>query len=135
MPHLLEGVFSRVAVLFPGVLVRGLMGPNVAVVRDFGASGQHLLVELRTREWAAEGCTHQRDATLQVAHLRDRREAVNIATRLYRQGLDDFLSVLDAERSLYAANDKLAQSDRDTALALVALYKALDGGRLAGDTP
>jgi outer membrane protein TolC len=56
------------------------------------------------------------------------REAVTIATRLYRQGLNDFLSVLDAERSLYAADDKLAQSDRDTALALVALYKALGGG-------
>ncbi|ANB76396.1 hypothetical protein AYM40_29630 [Paraburkholderia phytofirmans OLGA172] len=56
------------------------------------------------------------------------REAVCIATRLYRQGLNDFLSVLDAERSLYAADDKLAQSDRDTALALVALYKALGGG-------
>ncbi|CAE6807377.1 efflux transporter outer membrane subunit [Paraburkholderia haematera] len=56
------------------------------------------------------------------------REAVTIATRLYRQGLNDFLSVLDAERSLYAADDKLAQSDRDMALALVALYKALGGG-------
>jgi multidrug efflux system outer membrane protein len=56
------------------------------------------------------------------------RDAVSIATRLYRQGLYDFLSVLDAERSLYAADDKLAQSDRDTALALVSLYKALGGG-------
>jgi multidrug efflux system outer membrane protein len=63
------------------------------------------------------------------------REAINIAMRLYRQGLDDFLPVLDAERSLYAADDKLAQSDRDTALALVALYKALGGGWLARDAP
>jgi outer membrane protein TolC len=53
---------------------------------------------------------------------------VTIATRLYKQGLNDFLSVLDAERSLYAADDKLAQSERDTALDLVALYKALGGG-------
>ena len=56
------------------------------------------------------------------------RQAVNVATRLYRQGVEDFLSVLDAERSLYAAEDKLAQCDRDTDLALVALYKALGGG-------
>lgn len=56
------------------------------------------------------------------------RDAVNVATRLYRQGLADFLSVLDAERSLYAADDKLAQTDRDEALALVALYKSLGGG-------
>ena len=63
------------------------------------------------------------------------REAVTIATRLYQQGLNDFLSVLDAERSLYAADDKLAQSERDTALELVALYKALGGGwQIEGET-
>lgn len=56
------------------------------------------------------------------------REAVTVATRLYRQGLDDFLPVLDAERSLYEAEDKLAQTDRDTDIALVALYKSLGGG-------
>ncbi|RDJ98186.1 TolC family protein [Paraburkholderia lacunae] len=46
----------------------------------------------------------------------------------HRQGLADFLPVLDAERSLYAADDKLAQTDRDEALALVTLYKSLGGG-------
>lgn len=56
------------------------------------------------------------------------RDAVTVATRLYRQGLDDFLPVLDAERSLYAAEDRLAQTDRDSGVALVALYKALGGG-------
>jgi outer membrane protein TolC len=61
------------------------------------------------------------------------REAVAIATRLYKQGLNDFLSVLDAERSLYAADDKLAQSERDTALERVALYKALGGDWLAAN--
>ncbi|MGU7782141.1 efflux transporter outer membrane subunit [Burkholderia sp. PU8-34] len=56
------------------------------------------------------------------------RDAVTVATRLYRQGLTDFLPVLDAERALHAADDKLAQTERDTALALVALYKSLGGG-------
>ncbi len=56
------------------------------------------------------------------------RDAVTIATRLYRQGISDFLAVLDAERSLYAAEDKLAINDRDTALALISLYKSLGGG-------
>jgi multidrug efflux system outer membrane protein len=62
------------------------------------------------------------------------REAVSVATRLYRQGLNDFLSVLDAERSLYETEDKLAQTDRDTALALVRLYKSLGGGWQANGT-
>jgi multidrug efflux system outer membrane protein len=56
------------------------------------------------------------------------RQAVTLATRLYRQGVENFLSVLDTERSLSAADHKFAQCDRDADLARVALYKALGGG-------
>ena len=86
-------------------------------------------VETALVSYAQSQVRHERLA----AEVTADREAVNIATRLYRQGLNDFLSVLDAERSLYAADDKLAQIDRDTALALVALYKALGGGWQAQD--
>jgi multidrug efflux system outer membrane protein len=40
----------------------------------------------------------------------------------------DFLTVLDAERTLLAAQDLLADSETLTATALVAVYKALGGG-------
>lgn len=56
------------------------------------------------------------------------RQTVALAEQLYRNGLTDYLPVLDAERSLYNTQDSLAQSDRDVALNLVALYKALGGG-------
>lgn len=56
------------------------------------------------------------------------RRAVTLATQRYTAGLTDFLSVLDAERSLYAAQDQLVQSDRFVSEDLVALYKALGGG-------
>jgi len=36
--------------------------------------------------------------------------------------------VLDAQRSLYAAEDQLVQSERNVAVALIAVYKALGGG-------
>jgi multidrug efflux system outer membrane protein len=81
-------------------------------------------VETALVSYAQSKVRHERLA----AEVTADREAVTIATRLYKQGLNDFLSVLDAERSLYAADDKLAQSERDTALDLVALYKALGGG-------
>jgi NodT family efflux transporter outer membrane factor (OMF) lipoprotein len=55
-------------------------------------------------------------------------QATDVAKLLYERGVESFLPVLDAERSLYAADDALAQSDRDSALALVALYKSLGGG-------
>jgi multidrug efflux system outer membrane protein len=43
-------------------------------------------------------------------------------------GVADFLTVLDAERTLLAAQDLLADSEPLTATALVAVYKALGGG-------
>jgi multidrug efflux system outer membrane protein len=55
-------------------------------------------------------------------------KATDIAKLLYARGVESFLPVLDAERSLYAADDALAQSERDSALALIALYKSLGGG-------
>jgi outer membrane protein, multidrug efflux system len=55
-------------------------------------------------------------------------DATRIARLLYERGLENFLPVLDAERALYAADDGLAQSERDSTLALIALYKSLGGG-------
>jgi len=53
---------------------------------------------------------------------------VELATTLYTQGNTDFLNVLSAQRSLYAAELALVQSDRTLATSLVSLYKALGGG-------
>jgi NodT family efflux transporter outer membrane factor (OMF) lipoprotein len=56
------------------------------------------------------------------------RRAVDIATKLYVEGQTDFLSVLDAQRSLYSSEDALVQSTRNLSTNLIALYKALGGG-------
>jgi NodT family efflux transporter outer membrane factor (OMF) lipoprotein len=56
------------------------------------------------------------------------QQALDLSTQLYRSGLADFLHVLDSERSLYAAQDTLVQSDQAVSLNLVQLYKALGGG-------
>ena len=55
-------------------------------------------------------------------------DALNLARERYRAGIADFLSVLDAERTLLTAQDQLAQSQTRTATSLVAVYKALGGG-------
>ena len=39
-----------------------------------------------------------------------------------------YLDVLEAQRSLYAAQDSLAQSDQQIIDDLIAIYKALGGG-------
>jgi NodT family efflux transporter outer membrane factor (OMF) lipoprotein len=55
-------------------------------------------------------------------------KAVDLANQRYTQGLVDFLSVLDAQRSLYVTQDALVQSEGRISGYLVALYKALGGG-------
>ncbi len=54
--------------------------------------------------------------------------AATLARQRYENGVADFLSVLDAERVLFEAQDQLAQSQTRTGTGLVAIYKALGGG-------
>src|SRR4030095_8908706 len=56
------------------------------------------------------------------------QKAADLAHQRYETGVADFLSVLDAERTLLEAQDRLAASQTRTVTALVAVYKALGGG-------
>jgi NodT family efflux transporter outer membrane factor (OMF) lipoprotein len=56
------------------------------------------------------------------------REALRLAEVRYREGADDLLSVLDAQRTLFDAQDQLAQVRLERLEAAVALYRALGGG-------
>jgi outer membrane protein, multidrug efflux system len=55
-------------------------------------------------------------------------KAVKLAQLRYQYGVADFLTVLDAERTLLQAQDQLAQSETSTATALIAVNKSLGGG-------
>ncbi len=68
----------------------------------------------------------RRQSLAQAATLDE--DALHLANQRYANGIASFLDVLDAERSLYETQDKLAQSDRAIAVDLVTLYKALGGG-------
>ena len=54
--------------------------------------------------------------------------AVKLANSRYSGGLENFISVLDAQRSLYASQDQLAQSEKTVEVNVIGLYKALGGG-------
>ena len=56
------------------------------------------------------------------------RLAVGLARQRYSQGIADFLSVLDAERSLLASEQQSVDSTTTMSTNLVQLYKALGGG-------
>jgi NodT family efflux transporter outer membrane factor (OMF) lipoprotein len=56
------------------------------------------------------------------------REALRLAEIRYREGADDLINVLDAQRTLFSAQDQLAQIRQNRLDSAVGLYKALGGG-------
>ena len=79
------------------------------------------------------------DALVNYAQEQERRDrlneaaqqsqvAVDLATEQYKAGLTDFLSVLDAQRELYADEDQAVQSRTNVTTDVIALYRALGGG-------
>ncbi len=56
------------------------------------------------------------------------RQALTLARARYGDGVTDFLSVLDAERTLLQSEQQYATSTTNVALNLVKLFKALGGG-------
>lgn len=56
------------------------------------------------------------------------QQSVNMAKERFDRGYDNFLDVLDAERTLLQAEDSLANSEISSGLNLIAIYKALGGG-------
>jgi multidrug efflux system outer membrane protein len=55
-------------------------------------------------------------------------QAAQLARARFDNGVADFLTVLDTERTLLEAEDRRAQGATQTATALLAMYKALGGG-------
>jgi NodT family efflux transporter outer membrane factor (OMF) lipoprotein len=56
------------------------------------------------------------------------QKAVDLSKELFDKGSKDFLSVLDAERNLFAAQSEMAISEQQVSANLISLYKALGGG-------
>ncbi|MFN7374298.1 MAG: efflux transporter outer membrane subunit [bacterium] len=109
---------------------RGLI--NVQEARVAGALAvyeQSVLVALREVDTAVIGLMQQQ---LQTASLKEaesaQARAVELATKLYREGLTDFISVLDTERNLFVLQDQAAESRGKVTLRLIELYKSLGGG-------
>ncbi len=68
------------------------------------------------------------------AAKKTRQEGFRIAKLRYKEGEEDFLSILDSERSLVLAEDAVIQSEIALLTHLTTLYKALGGGwQMSGD--
>ena len=88
-----------------------------------------VLTALKDVESALSGYLKERERLSILAEsVVSARKSVDLADDLYGQGLTDFLTVLDAQRSLYDQQDQEAQSRQNIAVRLAALFKALGGG-------
>src|SRR5512138_3121693 len=97
-----------------------------------GALARYEQTVLRALEETDASLTNYTKSIVKQEHLRasadSSLEAARIARVRFENGAADFLTVLDAERSALQAEDALAQSQTQTATALLSMYKALGGG-------
>src|SRR6266513_1697982 len=104
---------------------------DAAAAREDAARAQYGRAVLAATEDIETSLARYRAARLQVERLQDASAASERAAELarlrFREGITDFLQVLDAERTQLEAQDRLAQGRIDAATAYAALYKAAGG--------
>jgi multidrug efflux system outer membrane protein len=87
-----------------------------------------MLLALEETETALVTYRQRQERLVKVAdEVRESARAAGIARARYREGVADFLSLLDAERTQLQAEDGLAQAEADVFIALVGLYRAVGG--------
>lgn len=116
------------------ILNRGRLRGNAAVAgarEDIAIANYEGTIQDAFREVsdALAGRRHLADqVAAQVRVTQAQREIRGLAQTRYREGVVRYIEVLDAERSLFAAEQQLLQLRRAEAENLVALYVALGGG-------
>jgi multidrug efflux system outer membrane protein len=93
-----------------------------AIQQAFREVEDALVAHRKSREALAE----------QAAAVRASREALSIAEWRYTSGLTSYLDVLDAQRTLFAAEVAESRTLLSQLVAVVQLYRALGGGWEAG---
>jgi outer membrane protein, multidrug efflux system len=102
---------------------------NARVDQALAAYEQAMLAAFTEVEGALTAYAKEQTRRQSLAHgTQASEQAVALAGDLYRNGLADFLRVLESQRSLYQSQDNLIQSERAVSSDLIALYKALGGG-------
>src|SRR5438309_3271980 len=116
--------------IFSGGRIRGNIALQTATQHEFLAAYEAAVLQaFQDVEDALVAFSHEQATRDQLEDaVRANGRAAELARNLYAQGLTDFLTVLVAEESLFTSQDSLAQTQRDVALELVALYKAVGGG-------
>jgi multidrug efflux system outer membrane protein len=129
-----SGIWSFVPQLALPIFDQGRNRSNLQVAqadRDLRVATYERSIQAAFRE-VAEGLAQRDSLVEQLAAQRALEDAAQRAQFLsqarFERGVDDFLSVLDAQRSLYAAQQGRIGTALSQQLNAVTLYKALGGG-------
>ena len=116
--------------IFEGGRIRANIALQTATQQELLTAYEGVVLQaFQDVEDALVGFSHEQSTSAQLEDaVRANGRAADLARQAYGQGLTDFLTVLVAEQSVFTSQDTLAQTKRDVALQLVALYKAVGGG-------
>lgn len=107
-------------------------GIRAADARRDGALARYERTVLHALEEVESNLVRASEAAVEREHLATaldaQRRSARLAHDLHERGLQNFLTVLDAEGRLQDVEDRLAVAETNVLLRLVALYKALAGG-------
>jgi multidrug efflux system outer membrane protein len=105
-----------------------LRGARAATQEAAAQYEQTVLEALEETENALIGYREQQRRLIALAdQARESTRAASIARVRYREGVSDFLDLLDAERTQLQAEDSVAQAESGVFTSVVAVYKALGG--------
>ncbi len=103
-----------------------------AQAQELAARARHDQVVLQAKEELETANARYTAARERLGYLREAstasEHAADLARMRYEGGVADFLQVLDAQRTLLAAQDQLAQAEAEVADAYVALGRARGAG-------
>jgi multidrug efflux system outer membrane protein len=105
-----------------------LRGVEAATRESLAAYEQTVLRAIEETENALVAYREQQQRLVKLGdQARESGRAASIARARYREGVADFLALLDAERTQLQAEDAVAQAEAGVFTSVVAVYKALGG--------
>lgn len=104
-------------------------GANADTQEALATYNDTVLRALEETENAFSNYRSQQQTLLKLGtEAQQSKRAADIARLRYKEGVIDFLQLLDAERTQLQAEDDVAQSESNVYTAVVAIYKSLAGG-------
>ena len=129
-----QGAWSFIPTITVPIFNSGRLAANLdysRVQKDINVAAYEKAIQVAFREVAdglAARKTYRAQLVAEAELVKDSQSYLDLAEQRYRAGVDSYLTVLDAQRSLYGALQQQINSRSLQLAAEISLYKALGGG-------